>query len=386
MNPTERLYYTDAYLRAFDAQVVAFGNGKLYLDRTAFYPASGGQPSDLGTIGTLPVSDVIDEGDRIAHAVTGDAEASVSGTVRCEIDWTRRFDHMQQHSGQHLLSAVLAQLFNIQTVSFHLGSDSSTIDVAAGSLDSAQLRKTENRANEIVFENRPIAVTFAASSADLGLRKPSEREGELRIVSISDLDRSACGGTHVRSTAEIGPVAIRKLDKIRGNVRIEFLCGLRAIGRAAADFDALSKVSRLLSAAPDEVPGLIESQTSRLIELEKAYRKLAAEAAQRQGRDLYESTAPGPDGLRRLLRKSRIDDELRALAQGFTSGPKSVLIAICDDPPSLLVAASKDAGIHAGDLVKKAVSANGGRGGGSPVLGQGSVQDRDALDRVQALL
>jgi alanyl-tRNA synthetase len=291
---------------------------------------------------------------------------------------------MQQHSGQHLLSAVLVELFGIQTVSFHLGSAASTIDVEAQSLDAARLSRAELRANEVVFENRPVGVEFVSSSKDLALRKPTDREGELRIVSIEGLDRSACGGTHVRSTAEIGPLLIRKLDKIRGNVRIEFLCGLRAIERARADFDALSKVARKFSAALDEVPDLVVSQAKRLEDIEKTCRKLSAETANRQGRDLYQGTEPDANGIRRAVLNAALDDNLRAMAQGFVASPKAVLIALCDDPPSILVAASKDSGIHAGELVKSAVTAQGGRGGGNQALGQGSVPDASALARVKA--
>lgn len=383
MTPTQRLYYTDCYLRSFEARIVDVSDRRLYLDRTAFYPESGGQPHDLGSIAGVPIEAVIDEGERIAHVVS----APVSGeAVTSEIDWLRRFDHMQQHTGQHLLSAVLVELFGIQTVSFHLGAEASTIDVATGALSADQLLAAERRANEVVFENRPVQIAFAAPEEAQGLRKPSDRDGDLRIVSIEGLDRSACGGTHVRSTAEIGPVAIRRLDKIRGNVRIEFLCGLRAIRRARADFDALSKIARTFSAALDETPALVESQAGRVLELEKAYRKLSAESAQRAGRELYASMQPDSAGLRRVVRDAKIDDDLRAMAQGFVSGAKAVFIAVSNDPPSILVAASKDSGIHAGDMVKNAVTSHGGRGGGSPVLGQGSVPSAEALNQIKALL
>ena len=384
MTSTARLYYTDSYLRGWEARVSEVSGNRVYLDRTAFYPSSGGQPFDLGLIGDSVIEDVIDEGDRIAHVVAAPVSAGVP--VHCKIDWSRRFDHMQQHTGQHLLSAVLVELFGVQTVSFHLGSDLCTIDVATPSLEPAQIVKAERRTNEIVFENRQVGIAFADNNEDLGLRKASEREGELRIVSIEDLDRSACGGTHVRSTAEIGPVAIRKLDKIRGNVRIEFLCGMRAIARARADFEALSKIARQFSSSLDDAPAVSVANAERLMELEKTHRKLAAEAAQRQGRDLYTAADPGPDGLRRVIRDARIDDELRAIAQGFVAGPKAVFIALCTDPPSVLVAASKDSGVHAGELVKAAVTEQGGRGGGSPVLGQGSVRDVEALEKVRARL
>ncbi len=383
MTPTERLYYTDPYLRRFEAQVTGHEGNRLYLDRTAFYPTSGGQPHDLGTIAGVPVESVIDEESRVAHVLASDAP---SGAVACEIDWSRRFDHMQQHSGQHLLSAVLVELFGIQTVSFHLGAESSTIDVDAPSLDSARLNAAEQRANEIVFENRPIGIHFAAQSDDLGLRKPSGREGELRIVSIDNLDRSACGGTHVRSTAEIGPVLIRKIDKIRNTTRIEFLCGMRAIRRAHADYEALSKTSRLFSVPLDEVPALAATQIQRLQDLEKSHRKLSLESAAREGRDLYTAAEADAKGIRRVIKTGAITEEMRATAHAFALQPQAVFIALCEDPPSILVAASKDSGVNAGELVKTAVTANGGRGGGNPTIAQGSVPTREALDSVREQL
>jgi alanyl-tRNA synthetase len=208
----------------------------------------------------------------------------------------------------------------------------------------------------------------------------------LRIVSIGDLDRSACGGTHVRSTAEIGPVMVRKLDKIRGNVRIEFLCGDRAIRRARADYEALSAVARVFSSPVDDAPGLVKFQSERLQDLEKAHKKAAGELAQYQGRDLYSATEPDANGIRRAVLRDAITDDLRARAQAFVSQPKALLIVISEKPPSLLVVASKDSGVHAGNLVKNLVTAHGGRGGGSPVMGQGSVPDADALQRVVSAL
>ncbi len=380
---TERLYYTDPYLRSFEAQVVESEGNRIYLNRTAFYPSSGGQPHDLGALSGVPVAEIVDEGDRIAHVLTGPLSV---GPVAGEIDWTRRFDHMQQHSGQHLLSAVLVEQYGIQTLSFHLGSESSTIDVESATLDVDQLSRVEDRANAIVFENRPVTIEFVSSSGDLNLRKASEREGELRIITIGGLDRGACGGTHVHSTAEIGPIAIRKLDKIRGNVRIEFLCGARAIQRARADYRALLKVARLFSAALDDTPEVVSLQQQRLLELEKAHKKLSTDTAARDGRDLYAATIVAADGIRRATRTGRIDDEVRILAQAFTGAEKAVFLAFSTDPPAVLMAASKDAGIHAGNLVKVAVTAHGGRGGGSPTLGQGSVPSPDALEGVKASL
>jgi alanyl-tRNA synthetase len=379
---TERLYYRDSYLTEFRARVVDASpdRRRVYLDRTAFYPTSGGQPFDSGELGGVQVLEVTDEGDRIAHVLADTlAEMEVDG----RIDRVRRFDHMQQHTGQHLLSAVLIELFDAPTVSFHLGVDVCTIDVA-GALEPEQLREAERRANQVVFENRPVTVSFQDSSEDLGLRKPTERAGLVRIVSIENLDRSACGGTHVRATGEIGPILLRKLDRIRGNLRIEFLCGGRSIARARADFDALSKIARVFSSPLDETPALVEAQREKLQESERTRRRLSTELAQASGRALYGETASGPDGIRKALRHlaASLSEESRAEAQSFTAAGPAVFLAVAENPPSVLLAASKDSGVNCGEILKRLLGAAGGRGGGNATLAQGSLPSKAALQEL----
>ncbi len=384
---TERLYYADSYLRSFRAQVVeaAAGGLTVYLDRTAFYPASGGQPADAGSIAGSVVLDVVDEGDRIAHLLSAPLAA---GAADCVIDWARRFDHMQQHSGQHLLSAVLQELFSLSTVSFHLGADSATIDIEGGAVEARTVREAERRANAVVFENRPVTVEFEDAGAASGLRKPSEREGTLRIVSIAGLDRSACGGTHVRSTGEIGPILIRKIEKVRETTRVEFVCGGRAIRRARADFEALSAAAQLFSVSLDDLPASAAAHLEASRAADKARRKLEVELGAFQGRELYAATAPGSDGLRRHTRRLERGglEELRALAQSFTGQPEAVFVAALSDPPSVLLAASADSGIDAGKVLKAALTEAGGRGGGSARIAQGSVGSRELLDRLLSRL
>ena len=353
---------------------------RVYLDRTAFYPASGGQPFDLGKAGGIPVTEVIDEQDRIAHVL----DRPLLGTqVSCEIDWERRFDHMQQHTGQHLLSAVFAELLNAPTLSFHMGEESATIDLGCASLEPRQVQSVEQRANEIVFENRPVRVSFEDSSEELGLRKRSERAGVLRIVAIEDLDRSACGGTHVRTTGEIGPILVRKLERVRGNVRVEFLCGLRAVKRARADYEGLSRIARAFSAGLDEAPELVRAQLEKAQEIEKARRRISSELAAFKGRELHAQTAPGPDGVRKVARRfASISEDLRIEAQSFTAGPRGVILLIAEQPPSILLAASADSGWNAGAWIKDELAKAGGRGGGSPFMAQGSVPSKDALEQL----
>jgi len=383
---TERLYYHDCYLREFKAKVVDSSDGgrRVYLDRTAFYPTSGGQPFDLGTLAGVAVREVIDEDDRIGHLL----EAPLGAATEAEgvIDWSRRYDHMQQHTGQHLLSAVLEELFQIRTVSFHLGSEVSTIDVEAPALTAGQLERVEDRCAQIIAEARPVQITFEDAASDLELRKASTRTGTLRIVSIDNLDRSACGGTHVRTAAEIGSILTGKLEKIRGITRVEFVCGKRALRRAQADNRLVASIGRALSVPPEQTPQLLAALIEKNKSLEKTGQRLATELARREGQDLYAATAPGADGVRITTQRGLIDDAMRARAQAFVAGQKSVFLAVCDQPPSLLLAASADSGIHAGDRIKAAVTVSGGRGGGNQQLAQGSVPDAAALAQAEALL
>ncbi|HUB83926.1 MAG TPA: alanyl-tRNA editing protein [Bryobacteraceae bacterium] len=385
---TERLYYHDSYLHRFDALALECGGegaATVYLDRTAFYPTSGGQPFDLGSIAGVAVRDVIDEGDRIAHLL---AAPVAPGPVECSIDWTRRFDHMQQHTGQHLLSAVFEELFHLRTVSFHLGAESSTIDLEGGAADARVLEAVEARANAIVWENRPVVVTYEDAASVQGLRKASDREGTLRIVSIDRLDRSACGGTHVRGTGEIGAILLRKLEKVRQSVRVEFLCGGRAVRRARADFEALSRVAQLFSSALDDVPAVVAAQMEAARGADKLRRKLEIELAAYQGGELYRNTAPGPDGLRRAVHRATSGslDELRALAQSFTAQPRAVFVATLTGPPSILLATSADSGVDAGQRLKAALAEAGGRGGGTARMAQGSVPGAAILEKLGAAL
>ncbi|MBS1857490.1 MAG: alanyl-tRNA editing protein [Acidobacteria bacterium] len=385
---THRLYYTDCYLRDFTARVVerSAGDATVVLDRTAFYPTSGGQPHDLGTLAGVPVLEVSDTEDgRVTHRLAAPLPAdAAAGEIAGAVDWPRRFDHMQQHTGQHLLSAVFEELFSLHTVSFHLGAESATIDLEGGPVSPAAVLAAERRANELVFENRPVTIQFEDARAARGLRKPSERDGEIRIVTIDAYDRSACGGTHVRSTGEIGPILLRKLEKIRQSVRVEFVCGGRALQRARADYESLNKVAQLFSASLDETPAMAAALIESARAGEKAQRKLELDLAGYRGKELYAATAPDPDGVRRVTQWTARGslEELRAVAQNFTAQPRAVFLAVLEDPPSVLLAASEDAGVDAGKLVKAAVTAAGGRGGGNPRIAQGSVPQAGLLSQV----
>ena len=383
---TNRLYYTDAYRTTFSASVVERSDDglRVYLDETAFYPTSGGQPHDLGILGNVPVVDVVDEDDRIAHVLSSPLDAA---RIRLDglIDWSRRYDHMQQHTGQHLLSAVFDDLFDAKTLSVHFGPEYSALDVDAESISRSQLLAAEERANVLVAEARPVAVTFENAASASGLRKASDRAGTLRIVSIGDLDRSACGGTHVRSTAEIGPILLRSVEKVRKSTRIEFVCGMRAVRRARRDFESLTSIGASLSASLDDTAQLVAAQSDRLKEGDNARKKLEKELASYRARERYDAAKPDANGVRTIvIRDAGSIDELRGLAQAAFALPRVVVVGALVNPPSVLFASSEDSGVDAGRILKERLSPAGGRGGGSPRIAQGSVPDAAALDSIVA--
>jgi alanyl-tRNA synthetase len=379
---TLRLYYTDAYAAEFSATVIFIDGDRVVLDRTAFYPTSGGQPFDIGRIGGTEVTDVVDDDERIVHLVRDASALRVGATVEGRVDWTRRFDHMQQHTGQHLLSAVFEELFGHKTVSVHFGDDGATLDLDTEMLSAQRVLRAEERANAIVFENRVVGVSFEDAATAAGLRKASDRSGEVRIVTIEGLDRSACGGTHVRSTGEIGPVIIRRVEKTKRQVRVEFLCGFRALRRARADFEVLSELSATMTTAIDELPALVAAQSETLRAAESDRRKLGDELARVQFRALYDSAVPDADGFRRIRKESADIDEARALGQAAGAFSKLLFVATAASPPAIIAAASEDSGLNIGAILKAALIANGGRGGGSPRLAQGTVADSVMLARV----
>src|SRR6201998_254742 len=238
---TERLYYHDSFLREFDAQVISCEKDgerwKIVLDRTAFYPTSGGQPYDTGKLGDVAVIEVSDAEHKVVHYAS--AEVPV-GPVHGVIDWPRRIDHMQQHTGQHLLSAAFIELFGFQTVSFHLGKETSTIDLDTPAVIPKQPEEAERRVNEVIFEDKPVVIRFGTAE-------------EL----IEGFDRQPCGGTHLERTGQAGLLLIRKLERRRDQCRVDFVCGFRALAAARNDFSTLTQAASLLSCGLGEVPAVL---------------------------------------------------------------------------------------------------------------------------------
>ena len=380
---TERLYYTDAYLTTFSASVIALEDDgrRVYLDRSAFYPTSGGQPHDLGLLGGVAVLDVIEEDDRVAHLLAAPLRVVPGVTVEGVIDAARRFDNMQQHTGQHLLSALFADQYGWPTVSVHFGDETSTLDIAGTGLDNDLLRDAELRANARIVENRDVSVSFEDSATATGLRKPSDRDGTLRIVTIDSLDRSACGGTHVRCTGEIGSMSLRRAERTKGNTRVEFICGTRAVKRARLDAELLTSAARVFTAAPDDVPGLVEKQQQRTLDLERENRRLATELARYDARARWEAATPDADGTRRIriaLETGPVR-ELEPLAQALTALGHTLVLITSSAPAGVMLGSSAETNVDAGQTLRAALATAGGRGGGSPRLAQGSLPDAQVI-------
>ncbi len=386
---TERLYYHDPYLREFAANVVEQttheGKTAIVLDRTAFYPTSGGQPFDVGTLSGARVLDVVDTDEgRILHVVDRAPEGTA---VRGTIDWARRFDHMQQHTGQHVLSAAFDRLLKTRTESFHLGADYSTIDLAR-ELSGAEIARGEEEANRVVWEDRPVAIRFAGPDeiATLPLRKESRREGTLRLIDVQDFDLSACGGTHVARTGAIGMIAVAATERFRGGSRITFLCGGRALAGYRSLRDAVAGSVRALSVLPAELPSAIERLQAEDRDLRKQIKEFQSKLAAQEA-DALAATAVVVGGVKVVAAALPGWDAggLKAIASRIAERAGHAVILVSEPPPSaLVIARAADVGIDAGALLKQLVARHGGKGGGRPELAQGGGITSPAPDVLQS--
>jgi alanyl-tRNA synthetase len=401
---TERLYYQDSFLYNFDAEVrevVETPRPAVVLDRTAFYPTSGGQIHDTGwlVLGSEKhrVTEIVDAEDgRVVHYLEAPLKDVQPGTrVRGEIDASCRRDHMQQHSAQHVLSAAFVRLFNMPTVSFHMADDYCSLDLQIGDLDTPALSKeqvesAERMANEIVLENRAVDVRFATrdEAANLGLRKlpPTERD-QLRLIDIRDFDLTACGGTHVNGTGQIGCILLRKTEKVRQGYRVEFVAGQRAVATARRDFSTLSETAALFSTHIYDVPQQARKSLDEIRSQRKQIEQSLEELAAAQAASLLAET-PENDGRKLVVRtfSGRDLNFLKLLAQKLTRQSSAViaLLATESPQPALVFAQSPGQPHDMGKLLKETLAKLGGRGGGSKDLAQGGTPAAQGLDAALA--
>ena len=393
---TDRLYYRDSFLYDFDAEVrevLVSPRPALILDCTAFYPTSGGQIFDTGSISSdasakLRVIEVADAEDgRVVHyleAPPGDLKAG--SRVHGQIDASRRRDHMQQHSGQHVLSAAFLRLYNLPTISFHMADDYCSIDLDTPALTKEQIEAAERLANEIILENRTVDIRFVSrdEAGKLGLRKlpPTERD-ELRLIDIRDFDLTACGGTHVAQTGQIASILLRKIEKVRQGWRVEFVAGLRAVATARRDFTTLSETAALFSAHIYDVPQLARKALDEIKLLRKQHEQSQEELAAAYAAVLL-ADAPEANGLRIVMRtlSGRDLSFVKLLAQKLTRLSPGVvaLLATTSPQPSLVFAQSAGQPFDMGALMTETMTKTGGRGGGSKDLAQGGIPNADGIE------
>jgi alanyl-tRNA synthetase len=389
---TERLYYTDSSVDEFEARVVAIrreaGNVAITLDRSAFYPTSGGQVFDTGWL-DLSVTDRIRVKEVTEHEQTGDVLHIIEGgaeglqpeaIVRGTIDADRRRDHMQQHSGQHVLSAALEKLDGLPTVSFHMGDESCTIDLAADALTAKQLESAEKLANEVITENRPVEIRFATpdEARAMGVRKiPATQRDQLRLIEVRDFDLNACGGTHVRSTGQIGTILLRKTEKVKQGVRVGFVCGLRAVRTARRDFETLTDASAVFSTHIWDVPQQARKSLDEIKSAQKAQHQLLEEVAELQA-DRMLQTAEDRGEFKLVVRffPERELGFLKMLAQKLIRQGKAVALLGCGgSQPSLIFGQTPGLANDMGALMKQTVQRLGTRGGGNRDMAQGGAPD-----------
>ena len=368
---TEKRYYQDPYLTAFTARVLTCAPSKtgylVTLDRTAFYPEGGGQPADHGVLGGVSVTDVHERDGVIFHTCGGPMEPGA--TVEGSIDWPRRFDHMQQHSGEHILSGLLCSLYDCDNVGFHLGADTVTIDYNR-ELTWEQVLEAERRANETIWKDTPAEITFPSPQAleHLHYRSKKELTGQVRIVSFPGADCCACCGTHVRRAGEVGIIKVLSCQKFREGVRLEILCGQRAYRYLSQVYEQDHAAAQLLSVKPQDTFAAVERQAAeltaakqRMTELEDQLFALRAQALAGRGDVLLMEPPMRPDGARKLA-----DAAARAaggLAAVFAGEQKAYVYALV-----------RAGGADIAPLVKRLNQTLNGRGGGRNGFAQGSVR------------
>ncbi len=386
---TEKLYYQDSYLREFDARILkksllADGKFAIILDRTAFYPEGGGQPCDLGTLNGVPVIDVRTINEEIVHTTDGDpGEETVQGVL----DWQRRFDHMQQHSGEHILSGILLANYQAENVGFHLSASSCQIDVTLAALSPEQAAAIEDAANAVIFANVPVGGRFVeqADLAGYSLRKEPGREfSQIRLVSVENCDCCPCGGTHVARTGDVGLFKLRGWEKRKNNIRLDFVCG----GRALADYRLKHDLSRALSTRfSTPVEGVLPAVERTLEKLDANLALLSAtrkayheELAARLLAETVNPKGTAPHIVSRAFVNYAAGD-LQDFAARITAAGSICLAAASDSETgrtSVLFAAAANPPLPMSELLKQTLTPIGGKGGGNAMSAQGGVQGGDA--------
>jgi alanyl-tRNA synthetase len=395
---TRKLYHENQYLQAFSSAVVERveidGKPGLILEQTAFYPTSGGQPHDLGTLNHVQIIDVIeDEQNRIIHILEKPIQAS---SVEGQIDWQRRFDHIQQHSGQHLLSQAFIEICRAETVSFHLGEEASSIDVNQAGLDEPTIHAVETLANQITYENRAVIAHLVTKDEvqRFPVRKPPTVEGQIRIVEIKDFDFSPCGGTHCSRTGELGMIKVRKWENYKGGARIHFVCGWRALQDYQQKTIVLRQLSELLSSGESDLPSNFRKLQEELKTLRRESVNLTKQLLDYEAQAVAtECEKHGDFAILQKIFPDRTPKDLKLLASKvLEQSPNTVVLfgGTAEGKASLVFLRSKELMFDMNQIMKTACAVINGRGGGQPDQAQGGGPEvaklAEALQRAKESL
>jgi alanyl-tRNA synthetase len=381
---TRRLYYDDAYALEFRSRVVEHveldgGTCGIVLDETAFYPTSGGQMNDRGAIAQIPVVDVIDEGPRIVHVIEGEPPAVGSEVEGC-IDGMRRAHHRQQHTGQHVLSRVIEDGYGWPTLSSRLGETMNTLEIEAKEMPPELIREIEDRTNRVVWSGRDVRVRYLeeAEAEREGLRKKVDRAGPMRVIEVDDVDRCACGGTHVANTSEIGLVSIVGSEKMRGGTRLLFLCGERAVHWRRERVEWLDRTARHLTTGMDMVHETVTRLQDEARERRKRMEKMSRELV-RLNAPRWRESGEAIGTLNVVLRVLDPDEALaatEAIHEVVAEGPTVAAFVMKDGRKrQVLLAANDAAGLDCGALLRTVLENLGGRGGGQPGFARGGCAE-----------
>jgi alanyl-tRNA synthetase len=391
MPATERLYYNDSHLIEFEARVVdvterVSGWTAIVLNRTAFYPTGGGQPSDTGTLNGALVVECIDDGDHgVFHVLQGPTPER-GAVVKGRVDWARRLDHIQQHTGQHILSQAFVTLFNAPTRSFRVLDQSCEIDVDLANANSEVIERAVELANNVIWEDRLITIRNVSSeeAAELPLRKDSSREGELRLIEIEGFDLTPCGGTHAYRTGEVGLIGVRSWERAKGLTRIEFVAGVRALSDYRKANQTAREVAALFSAGRDDASHLAAHMMEENKELHRRVRMLEETAATDEAEKLYVETEPNQGGTRIIAHtfEGRDADSLKKLAHALIARPNTVVLLGSREGETarLVFARSEDAEGDMSLLMRESCAILEGRGGGKPEMAQGGGKRVEHLE------
>jgi alanyl-tRNA synthetase len=388
---TKRLYYQDSYLKEFKAKVLRKlkidNQPAVVLDETAFYPTSGGQPYDKGFIQDIPVIEVVEEGDEIIHILKEELKEKINSEVVGKIDWKRRFDHMQQHLGQHILSGALMEIWGAETVSFHLGEEVCTLDIAKERLTEGEVKEAEECTNEIILKNRPVKCYFVEGEEEikrLNLRKIPEKTGKIRIIEVEDFDLSACGGTHCRAAGEVGLIKITKWEKRGEKTRLEFICGRRAWEDYFWKNELIKNISNKLTIKDSELGEAIDRMLVERKEIGKELKEYKEKLQEYEAKKMIDECSLRDDRIKVINKVFEEENfqEVRELIQKIINLDESVVVlfGVKKGGAKILFACSRALKYDMNGLTREAAKFIEGQGGGAPNFAQAGGKKVEGIE------